>query len=431
MDVIIIGAGAAGLMAAKRLSEAGLSVCILEARDRIGGRIHTLTEPGLSMPIEGGAEFIHGNLEVTLDLLKEAKLDKQEITGEFWTLVNGELTDTNELFKNSELVTTRIKNLKEDTSVANFLDQFFAEEKYSGLRKSFTSYIEGYYSGEMERISAKAFLAEWLSEDEQQYRPVGGYGNMINYLGDSCTRQGVVIKLSTTAKEVRWQKGRAEVIDEKGSSYAASKVVATVPLGTWVATEDAKGAIAYSPAIPSKATAAKQMGFGAVIKILIGFENIFWEEEDIRQRIKKDTANLHMALSDSLIPTWWTQSPVHVPVLTGWLSGPAAEKMKYDKDEEIVGQSLQSLSNIFKIQPNDLRKKMRWSKVFNWSNDPFTLGSYSYSTLDTYSARKVLLEPVENTLFFSGEALYEGTEMGTVEAALTSGVKVSKQILLA
>lgn len=430
IDVIIVGAGAAGVLAAKKLSEAGLTVCVLEARDRIGGRIHTIYESHLSMPAEGGAEFIHGNLEVTLDLLKEAGIDKHEIKGGFWHVINGRWTQENEFFKNTGLVMKYLKKVKEDISIADFLYQYFSEEKYNNLRKSLTAYVEGYYSGKTELTSAKAFLAEWMSEDEQQYRPHDGYGKIMNYLAEKSQKAGTVIKLSTVVKEIRWQKGKAEVFDNLGNSFTASKVIVTVPLGVWLANKGAEGAILYLPALQSKAEAVKQMGFGSVIKILIEFEDIFWEDEAIVNKIKTNTRHLHMVLSDMPIPTWWTQSHP-TPLLTGWLSGPKAEKMKDENDEFIISQSLYSLSNIFKIDAGILKKKLKWGKVFNWANDAFTLGSYSYSTLQTAQARKILAEPVENTLFFAGEALYQGTETGTVEAALASGLKAAKQIILA
>lgn len=430
MDVIIIGAGAAGLMAAKQLSGKGLAVCVLEARERVGGRIHTISNTGYSTPIEGGAEFIHGNLEITLNLLAEAGIEKQETKGEFWQVVNGAWSKENYFFENSSTVIQLLKTLKEDISIAEFLNRYFAGEKYISLRNSMTSYVEGYYSGEIEKTSAKAFLQEWMSEDEQQYRPVGGYGKMIHYLAESCRKAGTQIHLSTVAKEIEWEPGNVRVIDENDKVFTASKVINTVPLGVWLAAKNSKGAIAYCPGLPMKAEAASQMGFGAVIKVLIEFTDIFWEDEAVMQKTKTDTTNLNMALSDMPIPTWWTQLPDRTPLLTGWLSGPKAEKMKNEKEEAIMLESLHSLSNIFNINLNDLKQKLKWYKVFNWSDDVFTQGSYSYSALHSLTARKTLIEPVENTLFFAGEALYEGSETGTVEAALISGMKAASQILL-
>ncbi len=280
-------------------------------------------------------------------------------------------------------------------------------------------------------MSAKAFLKEWLNEDEQQYRPADGYGKMIDYLAESCKKVGTIIQLSTVVKEIRWRKGYVEVIDDRQNRFAAFKALITVPLGVWLAEENTKGAILYSPAITVKAEAAKQMGFGCVIKILLEFKEIFWEDNIIKNQIKINTANFQFILSDLSIPTWWTQLPQHKPLLIGWLSGPKAEKMKNEKDEVIMLKAINSLSSIFKTESHILREKLKWWKVVNWANDPFALGSYSYSAMETADARKVVMEPVENTLFFAGEALYEGPETGTVEAALTSGLKAASKILTA
>lgn len=431
MDVVIIGAGAAGLMAARKLSAEGLQVCVLEARDRIGGRICTIEEHDLSTTIEGGAEFIHGNLAVTLDLLKEAAVDKHGITGDVWQVTQGRWNQENELFENSELVMKHLKGLKEDINIAEFIKQFFAEDEYKKLRRSLASYIEGYYSGKTERMSAKTFLEEWLSEDEQQYKPVGGYGKIIQYLADDCRKKGTIIHLSTVVKEIKWKKGNVEVIDHLQNRFVASKAIITVPLGVWLAPQNTKGSILYSPALPLKAEAAKQMGFGSAIKILLEFKNPFWEDESTIHQTKTDTRNLQMVVSDMPIPTWWTQLPQHTPLLTGWVSGPQAEEIKNEKDEVIIRQSLYSLSNIFNTDIDVLTSRLKSYKVLNWANDPFTLGSYSYSTLQTKYSRKILSEPIENTLFFAGEALYEGTETGTVEAALTNGLQVALKVLWA
>ncbi len=428
MDVIIIGAGAAGLMAAKQLSASGLKVCVLEARDRMGGRINTINEQGYHQAIEGGAEFIHGNLRMTLELLKEAELEKKEIKGEVWQVIKGKWTQESEFFKHSELVIAKLKEVTEDISIADFMERYFAANEYESLRNSLTSYVEGYYSGEIAKTSSKSFLEEWMSEDDEQYRPSGGYGKMIDYLADSSRKAGTVIQLSTVVKEIRWSKGKVEVIDESHQSYFAHKVIITVPLGVWLA-GDVKGAIKYKPEIPGKTEAAKQMGFGAVIKVLLDFKEPFWEDEAIEKSCNAPTGNFHIAISDNTVPTWWRQQPDHSTLLTGWLSGPKALEAKDKTDENILSAAIDSVSSIFNVTPDFLREKLNWWKVFNWTKDPFTRGSYSYSTLYSPEARMILAEPVDDTLFFAGEALYNGPETGTVEAALTSGMEVASKIM--
>lgn len=428
MDVIIIGAGAAGLMAAKKLTDAGQKVCVLEARDRIGGRIYTLHNKAFEHPAEAGPEYIHGNLKVTIGLLKEAGMEYEETDGDMWQVINGKWKRELDFNGYQELLITRLKELNENISIAEFLDRYFAEEKYASLRGSLTSYIEGYYAGNIQQTSALAFFKEWSAEDEQQYRPKSGYGKMIQYLADKSIEGGALIQLSTVVKEIRWLKDQVEVIDDTHHSYIASKVIVTVPLGVWLAEEDSKGVITYSPVLTPKQEAAKQIGFGSAIKILLLFKEPFWEELSLEQQPEVDLKRTGFIITDQQIPTWWTQLPQRSSLLTGWVAGLKALQLKDADNDTILQESLDALSAIFNISTACLQQKLLSSNIFNWTADPFTKGAYAFSTTGTEEARKILMQPVEGTLFFAGEAFYDGNEMGTVEAALTSGIRVAKEV---
>ena len=171
------------------------------------------------------------------------------------------------------------------------------------------------------------------------------------------------------------------------------------------------------------------MGFGAVIKILLEFDTIFWEDKTSKTLTADSLENMGYLFSDEEIPTWWTQVPQHNAVLTGWVGGMAAAEKKDTSDEELLKLSLHSLSKIFNRKPEKLREKLLAHKIINWTAEPYTRGSYAYDTIEAPAARKVLNTPVENTLFFSGEYLYEGSAMGTVEAALTSGEEAAKKMI--
>ncbi len=422
-EILIIGAGASGIMAAKLLSAAGFKVTILEARDRIGGRIHTVDN------VEYGAEFVHGKLPVTLSLLKEAGIKKRKIKGTYLQFTNGKWKQDNEVFEQADLLIKHLKLLKEDMSISNFLATHFSAKKFAKLRESLTSYIEGYYSGDITKSSAKAFLKEFNSEDEDQYRPANGYGELMQYLVDSLKKSGGKIHLSTVVKEIKWRKDFVEIVDKNNNIYTTTKVIVTIPLGVCTANKRAKGAINFSPTIPEKIKAAKQLGFGAVIKILLKFKTVLTEDPIILKKAGVALNEVLFAFSEESIPTWWTQLPLKSTLLTGWLSGPQAAKLKGTKDDAIIEMALQSLSKILQTDENILKENLEWSKVCNWTADPYTRGSYSYSTLHTTEARKILSTPIEQTLFFAGEALYDGPEMGTVEAALTTGKEVANQII--
>jgi monoamine oxidase len=429
MDVIIIGAGAAGLMAAKLLTDAGLKVCVLEARDRPGGRIHTIYDAAFEPPAEAGPEYIHGNLDVTLDLLKEAGIEYCEAGGDMWQVNNGKWSKELSFNEDQDLLLSKLKELKDNISIAEFLDRYFADDKYTLLRKSLTSYIEGYYAGDTQQTSALSFYKEWISEDEQQYRPVGGYGRMIKYLVDKSVEGGTLIQLSTVVKEIRWRKEQVEVLDETRHIYVARKLIVTVPLGLWMAAPSEKGALIFTPALLQKQAAAKQMGFGSAIKILLNFKDLFWENISLETNATVDLKNTGFIISDAPVPTWWTQLPQKSSLLTGWIAGPKALQLKDSDDETILHMALDSLTTLLDISKEDLKEKLKTWHVFNWVADPFTRGAYAFSTVGTNEARKVLMASVEETLFFAGDAFYDGPEMGTVEAALTSGVRACKEVL--
>ena len=427
MDVIIIGAGAAGLMAARELSKKGLKVCILEARDRVGGRIHTLPAGIDNTVLEGGAEFIHGNLELTLQLLKEAGLEYEETTGQFYEFKAGNWNTEREMVESTPILMERLKELKENISINEFLDREFAGTEFEKLRTSLRSYIEGYYAGSPDDTSALSFYEEWQSEDEQQFRPKDGYGKLLEFLVDECEKAGVIIQLSTTVKDVRWLKDQVEVLDETHHIYVSRKVLIAVPLGVWQA-EGLKGSINYIPALTAKTEAAKQMGFGNAIKVLLYFKTVIWEDEN-QVKHSKEAKEFSFVFSDETVGTWWSQLPKKIPLLTGWIAGPKAFQMSTLSDEVIIENAIQSIANILEVSVDLIKQNLQASHVFNWVADPFARGGYSYTTTKTGEALKVMMEPIDHTIFVAGEAFYEGPEIGTVEAALISGKRAAAEIM--
>jgi monoamine oxidase len=117
--------------------------------------------------------------------------------------------------------------------------------------------------------------------------------------------------------------------------------------------------------------------------------------------------------------------PQHTNLLTGWIGGPEAAEKADTGNTEILNQSLQSLANIFNRDPKELKQRLLTWNVVNWTADEFTRGSYAYDTIAANEARKVLCQPLQNTIFFAGEYLYSGPAMGTVEAALNSGLRAA------
>lgn len=420
-DVLVIGAGAAGLMAAWELVQVNKRVAIIEARDRVGGRIYTINDAGLSMPIEVGAEFVHGKLELTQWLLEKGKIPTYEIRGDIWRKEDEGLEKEKDFIENYRLLEKKFKLLESDMPVADFLNTHFKEPEHVDVRTSLQTYVEGYYAADTTRASTYALREELQKADSEQYRVEGGYGKLVRFLAKELEERACSIILSSPVQAIHWQKNQV-VVQTTTGSYSATKLLLTVPIGVLQS-----GAIAFSPAIPQKLAAAKALGFGPVIKIILQFKNAFWKEKEHTRN--EDMSEAGFIFSEEAVPTWWTQYPKDVPILVGWLGGPNAEKFKHLSEEDILQKALGSLSHIFTLDSQALKRELVHVAIGNWAIDPYCCGGYSYDVVDGNRQKQILKDPVEGTIFFAGEGLYEGIEIGTVEAALVNGREVAHQLI--
>jgi monoamine oxidase len=421
-DVLVIGAGAAGLMAAMQLARKGKKVLVLEARNRTGGRIHTLVNDDFPEGVELGAEFVHGQLPVTLGLLKEAKIPHPNAVGDMWRYKDGKFNKSEQFLVHYDVIIKKLNALETDITLDEFLNTHLAGKEYAETRTMLRSFAAGYDTADPSRFSAFAMRSELQSEDDDhQYRVKGGYAAMIAYLESEIIKSGGSIHLSTVIKQLQWESGKVLAIADDGREFMGQKIIIALPLGVLQADKEQQGAVTFTPPIPEREQAIQQMGMGAIIKLLFKFDEIFWERQAIKKGADADIKHMGYLFSTEAIPTWWTQNPHPTPLLTGWLGGPAAAKLRDADDDYILNLGLLSLSNIYDIPVNELRERLDAYKIMNWLAQPFTRGSYSYATIATVNARKLLLQPEQATVYFAGEALYSGPEMGTVEAALASG----------
>lgn len=415
--VIIIGAGAAGLIAARELLRHKKKALILEARDRVGGRIYTIN--GQPYPLEAGAEFIHGNLAMTLGLLKEYHINYYKTGGRFEQIENGKVKEQHDFIKGWDKLLKKMSHVKEDMRFADFLSAYFDGEKFATLRESARRYAEGFDVADISKVSTMELYEEWSEEDDDssQYRVENGYQSLINALYDDCKKMGCEVHLSHVVKKIEWQKNNVKVYTQAGTEFVAEKVLITVPLGVLRAPASEKSSITFIPEIAEPLRAMDQIGFGSVVKILFECRHPFWDQK---------AADAGFFFTDVIIPTWWTQYPRNNTLFTGWLGGPKADSWRKKTNEMILEVAIQSVSSVFGASS---RPEILKGHVFNWGNDPFSLGAYSYPVLGTKSARKLLNQPINGTLFFAGEAFHEGGLGGTVEAALLSGHDAARQLV--
>ena len=414
--IVVIGAGAAGLMAARELSLAGRKVTILEARDRCGGRIHSLPAAEFGYPAETGAEFVHGEAPVTRSLVREAGLSLLPIQGTQWTVEDGKFSREESQVPHKAQLHKALEELKDDLTVAEFLRRLFAGPTYDRLRHSIERMVEGYDAADPERASTLALREEWMDGARStQARIAGGYGALVDFLTAGCRNHGVAIHLGSAVTAIEASNGKGVVHCANGDAHGYDAVVLTVPLPLL------KG-ILLPPTERERVAAAAHIGFGNVIKILLRFETHWWGEK------RTDLADLTFLLSDARIPVWWTQHPADLPVLTGWFGGPKTECMASLGEYELIEAGIASLAEIFRCDPKELMRNLVAARAINWAHDPLARGAYSYVTPQTRAAQAVLSRIDGGAVFFSGEALYRGRDMGTVEAALASGLETARTL---
>jgi monoamine oxidase len=441
-SIIIIGAGASGLMAARSLSAAGWSVTVLEAADAPGGRILTLAPAGFSTYVEGGAEFIHGDLPISLQLGKEAgivlhpvhsQMARPRIEGEPGTGLENEGWDDFMTSDWDELM-QKMQQLGQDQPLGDFLATFFPGERYAALRDRARRYAEGYDLADLHSASCRGLYKEWANdqEEEEEYRPEGGYRRMVDHLVEECRRYDCTLHFSSPVAEVHWQPGRVEVKTVSGQPFTADRLLITVSLGVL---QQAAGAgsrgssghkphapLRFFPAIPDYLQAACEIGYGHIVKILLEFKTAFWREKGAQDQTL-------FILSDQPVPTWWTQTASTDTLLTGWLPVSGIPAFLQLDRQGRIDRCLDSLAAIFAVDRAALSSQLTAALVLDWSDAPYILGGYSFPTVGSQAARALLSTPVEGTLWFSGEGLYEGDTPGTVEAAFSNGLETAKKII--
>lgn len=418
IDVLIIGAGAAGIAAWRELHSAGLNVAVLEARNRIGGRI--LTDHSTPSPVELGAEFVHGKPKAIWSILEKARLKVVESSDTRLVSGKGGLRPYPAFWKIIEKLNKRIDPAQEIS-----YDQFLAAADTSPFEKLVAkSYVEGFNAARAELISVSAVAiadrATAATEGTRQFRLSAGYGSLIDWLAAGLPSDSLY--LQTTVKEIRWQRGHVEVVADcahREITFLAARLVVTVPLGILQLLPGTRGAIQFVPPLPQKEAALRHLQVGHVIKLMICFRERFW----------KIHGQFAFVISfDRDIPTWWTQEPLTSNVLTGWAGGSAAEKLLNLSRDELFDCAVGSLGRIFGKAERWLRERVDRIYYHDWSKDPFSRGAYSYPKVGGLKAAQTLAEPVNDTIFFAGEATDFRGANGTVHAALDSGISAARKI---
>ena len=438
-----MGAGAAGLAAARHLHDAGIDVAILEARDRIGGRIFTIREPETSMPIELGAEFVHGRAPALQSLTEDASLTMVDIGGTRWASTSTSLDDARDrrlrqvrdFWEQLDRVMRRLSTdrRRRDVPFSDVLEKKPGGRALAAERRLVREYIEGFHAADPHRVSTQALAESGSPGDDVRERRlarvVEGYDRVVEWLARPIVDR---VRLSSVVTSVLWEPHRVEVHMGKADDVVTAKAaIVSVPIGVLKATAGDDGAIRFEPPLEAKADALAHVAAGPVVRVALRFSERFWTSDWFARRHQSDDLDTWSFLHghDREFPTWWTAYPLTRPVLVGWCGGPRAREVGRLSANEIVEHAQSALARMIGVPRRRIASLVEGAWTHDWQHDPFARGAYSYQLVGGAEAPKELAKPLRGTLFFAGEATDAEGATGTVHGAIASGRRAARQIV--
>jgi monoamine oxidase len=433
-DVVVLGAGIAGLAAAERLGAAGRRVVVLEARDRIGGRIHTVDDPGLNLPVELGAEFVHGRPAALVGLIRDTGLTLEAVSDNHQRGPGSGAGSTRAGRRRMPDIRTSLATLLEadrggpDRPVADLIREHGALLA-PGELEGVIQYLEGFHAADLSRLGTRALAENESAEDDDgdsPHRIREGYGALVRRLAERWDHALVEVRLGTVVTALGWRAGQVRVTvqapDGRTEEVAAPRAVIALPLAVLKRMVGGGGARALEPRPPGWVDALGALEMGAALRVVIGFDARWWAPDG-----KPGPTFVHGGPEP--FPVWWSALPAYSPVLTGWVGGPRAAALTGRGEAALLRAALDSLASVFGRDVAELRSRSRLAYAHDWSADPFAGGAYSYGGVGAIEARRALVEPVAGTLFLAGEAVAQHGRNATVHGALISGREAAAALL--
>jgi monoamine oxidase len=398
-DAIVIGAGVSGLACARRLHDAGADVVVLEARDRIGGRVWTHSFDG-GEQVELGALFVHGERASIVPVIERAGLtfaSREWSPPQVLTVVDGRAEPADAVLDRHGFW-----SVEQDVAALNAPDVSLASALEAAgwppeRKRLAADFFREVWCADPDRLSAQGVTRverAWTS-GQANLVVAEGYARFPAFLA-----RGLDVELSAPAAVVRWSRGGAGVRTSDGRVFEGRSVVVTTPPSVV-----ASGALAFEPELPpAKRAAAVAIPVGPLLRVAVHLEDA--------------------APSDVFVfregGGWWTGRR-DSRVLTGWIGGPPAA--------DVSGRSAHALLD-------DVRPALPWLRsdgvadaiVADWGSDPWSRGGYSYPAVGALDAPGVWGAPVDDTLFFAGEATCGDVHPQTVHGAYESGLRAADEI---
>jgi monoamine oxidase len=430
-DIVVVGAGAAGLTTLAELDRAGYRVLCLEARDRIGGRIFTVHDRLSCLPIELGAEFIHGRPPQIWRLIRSASMQVYDVVDSSVRIKDGIVQHREDAWEPVGRLMHDMRKTAAKSKDQSFAD-FLARSPYPSEAKDLsTTFVEGFNAAHKEIIGIASLAIDGEASEridgDRSFRFSEGYDSVPLHLLRNVSHSESKLHLNSLVTGVEWRAGSATLkvastLTGAITQVSARRIVFTVPLGVLQAGVNVPGFIQWKPEPKDILEAARALAFGQVARVIFRFDQAFWEEDE-------NFAEAGFLLSnEQVFPTWWTPLAVRAPILTGWSAGPHADPLLGKPQSFVIQQAVGSLARILGVPADRIQRSLQQGYFHDWHADPFSRGAYSYVPVGALAAREKLAEPVEGTLYFAGEATELNGYSATVHGAIASGLRVARQI---
>lgn len=415
-DVIIVGAGVSGLAAAKKLSERNMRVLVIEARDRIGGRIYT--DRSLGFPIDLGASWAHDlpnniianqKTAFNIELLPFSNL-QDHLNGHVVFNEKNKKLNLHELEKIKKFFCGISKTLgfqTDDANLAqlieNYHDPELTQTESIQVKDWLTNFMECWFGSELSETSIKAWKN--MQDESRQAYVLNGYDQLIHYLAKEIT----IIK-HCEVQQINYSSDIIKIQSSQGI-YEALHVIVTLPIGV-LKSEKVK----FIPSLPNtKLSAINAIGCGSLEKVVLHFSNCFWDEQALSIQI--------LPCKNSPVLTYINYyALIKKPVLVALYGGNTAKKISKKKSTENL---IAPLKKIYGDQYRDPIDSIHTQ----WNQDPYTQCSYAFLPRGINdNCFDMLAEPINNRLFFAGEAASKKM-YATVHGAYLSGLQAAESIL--
>jgi len=304
----------------------------------------------------------------------------------------------------------------------------------TGAKQHAIAYVSGFNAADPAQVSVQWLVHGRAAEEEIQgdraFHISGGYQTFLDLLTDDLASRQVPIHLNTKVQRVRWNTGQVEIGVVSGKSeatFSAPRAVITFPLGVLQSAAQEAG-INFDPQLPAeKLRALEKLAMGKVVRVTLCFRRRIWE--DITAQEKTLAGMSFLFSDDKLFPTWWTQMPDPVPMITGWAPAASAENLRGMSEGRIVQKAIETLSSLLGLEQSLVQSELVGAYFHDWDLDPFSQGAYSYVKAGGEGCQRTLGAPVDSTLFFAGEATDVSGHNGTVHGAIASGKRAAQEIL--